>query len=69
MNSSSTLKDIKYLVNSLDELWDVVATVNQMVAKRADLDSNRYAVCTIPVNESCSSFILSLSVPEMILGG
>lgn len=69
LNNPSTLRDIKYLVNSLDDLWDVVFTVNQMMANKADLDSNRYAVSTIPVNESCSSFILSLSVPEIILGG
>jgi len=68
LKNSASLRNIKYLVNSLDDLWDVVATVNKMITDQANLDSNKYAVNTLPVNESCSSFILSLAVPEMILG-
>jgi len=68
LTNTTTLRNIKYLVNSLDDLWDVVATVNKMIADQAKLDSNKYAVNTLPVNETRSSFILSLAVPEMILG-
>ena len=65
-------RPVKYLVTSLDDLKDVVDTVNFTVSnncKKDDLEqiTNSIRVNMIPLQSSKSSFIISMNVPALLL--
>jgi hypothetical protein len=66
------VKSIRYLAGSIDDLKDVVETVKQMISRNCDKGDKdelmlAIAVDAIPLQHSLSSFIISLSVPELVL--
>lgn len=67
-----TREDIRYLVSSMDDLWDVINTVNKMIEKRCEKEDITPLKLTIslgiiPLKNSLSSFILSFSVPSLVV--
>jgi hypothetical protein len=67
-----TREDIRYLISSLDDLWDVINTVNKMIEKRCekgDIVPLKKAISMgiIPLKNSLSAFILSFNVPSLVV--
>ncbi len=65
-------KDIRYLISSLDDLWDVINTVNKMIEKRCEKGDivplkKAISMSIIPLKNSLSAFILSFSVPSLVV--
>lgn len=65
-------KDIKYLISSMDDLCDVINTVNKMIEKRCDKGDilaiqQAITLGLIPLKNSLSSFILSFNVPSRVV--
>jgi len=66
------LKNIKYLINSLDDLKDVTDTIIHMAKSNCESDDFKAVLdClgfrAIPINSSKSSFIFSLKFPSKFL--
>jgi len=67
-----TRKDIRYLISSLDDLWDVINTVNKMIEKRCEKGDivplkKAISMSIIPLKNSLSAFILSFNVPSLVV--
>lgn len=65
-------KDIRYLISSMDDLWDVINTVNKMIEKRCekgDIVPLKKAISMgiIPLKNSLSAFILSFKIPSLVV--
>ncbi len=67
-----TGEDIRYLISSMDDLWDVINTVSKMIEKRCEKGDivplkRAISIGTIPLKNGLSSFILSFKVPSLIV--
>jgi hypothetical protein len=67
-----TRVDIRYLISSLDDLWDVINTVNKMIEKRCEKGDivplkKAISMSIIPLKNSLSAFILSFSIPSLVV--
>ena len=65
-------EDIRYLISSLDDLWDVINTVNKMIEKhceKGDIIPLKKAITMgiIPLKNSLSAFILSFKVHSLVV--
>jgi len=63
---------VKYLVNNLDDLKDVIETVRQMISRGCHKDDvpvmeKAIGLDTIPLKNTLSSFIISLEIPSKLL--
>lgn len=65
-------KSIKYLVNSLDDISDIIDAVKQMIKNNCQPQDSikveqAITLNVIPINNRLSSFILILKVPSYLL--
>jgi hypothetical protein len=66
------LRNIKYLINSLDDLKDVTDTIIYMIRSNCEIDDFDSVLDCLgfrvaPINSSQSSFIFSLNFPVRFL--
>jgi hypothetical protein len=68
-----TREEIRYLISSMDDLWDVVNTVNRMIEKRCEKGDivplkKAISMSIIPLKNSLSAFILGFKVHSLVVG-